>query len=186
MGCGFRKEYVAWRWDLVDVLPEDAFIGNVNLRWSHPQVCQSSWTDVWIDSTTNILNAAYLSAMNADQFYNDVDYWNSTGGVTVDSAIISNAMIEGYVAVKIGNGVGGDGCNFINHGKSKPRLVITYSVPEPPCLADLDGNDIVDAADLGIFLALWNSTNADADFNGDDYVDANDLGLLLVAWGDCP
>ena len=57
---------------------------------------------------------------------------------------------------------------------------------EPPCLADLDGNDIVDAADLGIFLALWNSTNADADFNGDDYVDANDLGLLLVAWGDCP
>ena len=73
-----------------------------------------------------------------------------------------------------------------NSAGYEPALRVTINTPSTPCLGDLDDNDIVDAGDLGIFLALWNSTNADADFNGDGYVDATDLGLLLSAWGQCP
>ncbi len=54
----------------------------------------------------------------------------------------------------------------------------------PICPADLDSNNLVDAADLAILLGAWGSTgNADFDENGT--VDAADLAVLLGAWGSC-
>jgi hypothetical protein len=47
--------------------------------------------------------------------------------------------------------------------------------------ADLDGNGIVDGADLGLLLAGWGSSSPDLDGNG--LCDGADLGLLLAAWG---
>ncbi|MFZ9688687.1 MAG: hypothetical protein ACO3DS_02495 [Phycisphaerales bacterium] len=47
--------------------------------------------------------------------------------------------------------------------------------------ADLDGNGIVDGADLGLLLAGWGSSSPDLDGNG--FCDGADLGLLLAAWG---
>jgi len=48
---------------------------------------------------------------------------------------------------------------------------------------DLDGDGVVDGADLGLLLGAWDSTtNAAADLNGDGVVDGADLGLLLGAW----
>ena len=63
-------------------------------------------------------------------------------------------------------------------------------VKEPcdPCLGDITGNGVVDAADLGILLAVWNTdgkSNPEADINGDGTVNAADLGILLGAWGSC-
>jgi hypothetical protein len=46
--------------------------------------------------------------------------------------------------------------------------------------ADLDGNGIVDGADLGLLLAGWGSSSPDLDGNG--LCDGADLGLLLAAW----
>ncbi|HMN96854.1 MAG TPA: hypothetical protein PKC43_10170 [Phycisphaerales bacterium] len=46
--------------------------------------------------------------------------------------------------------------------------------------ADLDGNGIVDGADLGLLLAAWNTPEADLD--GDGTTDGADLGLLLAEW----
>jgi len=54
-----------------------------------------------------------------------------------------------------------------------------------PCPADLNGDDQVDGADLGLLLGQWNSDASSADLNGDDVVDRADLGLLLGAWGPC-
>lgn len=54
------------------------------------------------------------------------------------------------------------------------------------CDADLNGDDMVDGADLGIFLGAWGATRGAADLNQDGLVDGNDLGLLLGAWGGCP
>ncbi len=59
----------------------------------------------------------------------------------------------------------------------------------PPCLGDITGNGQVDAADLGILLAVWNTngkSNPAADINGDGTVNAADLGLLIANWGPCP
>lgn len=57
-------------------------------------------------------------------------------------------------------------------------------VAAPGCPADLDGNGIVDGADLGILLANWNSAGA-GDLDGSGSVDGADLGTLLAAWGKC-
>jgi hypothetical protein len=58
----------------------------------------------------------------------------------------------------------------------------------PPCPADLDSDDLVTGADLGLLLSAWghrgNPVPADLDRNG--AVDGADLGLLLAAWGPCP
>ena len=61
--------------------------------------------------------------------------------------------------------------------------------PCDPCLGDITGNGVVDAADLGILLAVWNTDGKsapEADINGDGTVNAADLGILLGAWGPCP
>jgi len=51
-----------------------------------------------------------------------------------------------------------------------------------PSPADLNGDGIVDGADLGILLAHWGTDDPIADINGDGIVDGEDLGILLLAW----
>ncbi len=47
---------------------------------------------------------------------------------------------------------------------------------------DLNGDNVVNGADLGLLLAAWNSNDPAADLNDDGNVDGADLGLLLGAW----
>ena len=47
---------------------------------------------------------------------------------------------------------------------------------------DLNGDGAVNGADVGIFLALWGTSDADADLNGDGTVNGADLGLLSANW----
>lgn len=55
------------------------------------------------------------------------------------------------------------------------------------CPGDLNNDDIVDGADLGLLLGAWGALFPPAgDLNGDWQVDGADLGLLLGAWGSCP
>lgn len=53
-----------------------------------------------------------------------------------------------------------------------------------PCLADLDANGTVDAADLAVLLGAW-GTSDPADFDSDGIVGGSDLAILLGAWGGC-
>jgi len=56
-----------------------------------------------------------------------------------------------------------------------------------PCPGDLNGDGIVDGADLGSLLNAWGGClDCVADLNGDGVVDGADLGVLLNAWGACP
>jgi len=58
--------------------------------------------------------------------------------------------------------------------------------PVPPtCPADLNGDGVVDGADLANLLGNWGGTGS-ADFNGNGVVDGGDLALLLGSWGSCP
>jgi Peptidase family C25/Propeptide_C25 len=55
-----------------------------------------------------------------------------------------------------------------------------------PCPEDLDGDDYVGQADLGILLAAY-GVNADGDIDGDGDTDQADLGALLGMYGqNCP
>lgn len=57
------------------------------------------------------------------------------------------------------------------------------AIEQPPCVGDLDGNAVVDGADLGLLLAAWGAP--DGDLNGDGNTNGADLGVLLAAWGSC-
>jgi hypothetical protein len=50
----------------------------------------------------------------------------------------------------------------------------------PPNPADLNGDGLVDAADLGLMIAAWGT--AKADLNGDGTTNSADIGILLIAW----
>jgi len=54
------------------------------------------------------------------------------------------------------------------------------------CPGDLNGDRVVNQADLGILLAAWEST-VEGDLNCDGVADQPDLGILLANWGNvCP
>lgn len=54
------------------------------------------------------------------------------------------------------------------------------------CDGDLNGDHVVDGADLGILLGLWGGPGTLADLNTDGVVNGDDLGTLLGFWGPCP
>jgi hypothetical protein len=59
---------------------------------------------------------------------------------------------------------------------------VTIVAPEAPGIPeDLNGDGLVDAADLAILLGAW-GTPGPGDFNGDGVVDAGDLANMLAAW----
>jgi hypothetical protein len=57
-----------------------------------------------------------------------------------------------------------------------------------PCQSDLNGDLVVDGADLGMLLSAWSDDLAGsfADLNSDGVVDGMDLAVLLNDWGPCP
>ena len=49
--------------------------------------------------------------------------------------------------------------------------------------ADVNGDGVVNAADLSLVLGAWGAAGGAADINDDGTVDAADLSLILAAWG---
>ncbi len=54
-----------------------------------------------------------------------------------------------------------------------------------PCVGDINGDNVVNAADLSVLLGAW-GTSGPGNLNGDGIVNAADLSILLGAWGNCP
>jgi len=66
-------------------------------------------------------------------------------------------------------------------------ISISFLLDAISCLNDLNDDDTIDTADLGILLDQFGSVGPDADINGDGVVDTADLGILLGAFGNgCP
>jgi len=55
-----------------------------------------------------------------------------------------------------------------------------------PCPADLNGDGVVNSADLSGLLNAWGSSGPTGDLNGDGTVSSADLSALLNGWGACP
>ncbi|MGA1632858.1 MAG: dockerin type I repeat-containing protein, partial [Phycisphaerales bacterium] len=53
---------------------------------------------------------------------------------------------------------------------------------DPGIPGDLNGDGIVNAADLNILLAAWGTDSPIADINEDGIVNAADLNILLANW----
>lgn len=63
----------------------------------------------------------------------------------------------------------------------------TLRLLEPACMGDLNEDGQVDAGDLGLMIAVWNTDGSPvgADLNGDGDVSSADIGLLISRWGPC-
>lgn len=59
-------------------------------------------------------------------------------------------------------------------------------LPTDSCAGDLNGDGIVDGADLATVLGAWGTYGSHGDANGDGKVDSRDMRAILVGWGFCP
>ena len=64
-------------------------------------------------------------------------------------------------------------------------VIIEYGDPAQPCPADVNGDGVVDGADLTQLLGAWGTDDARYDLDGSGQVDGGDLTILLGAWGLC-
>ncbi|MBL9148464.1 MAG: hypothetical protein JNM94_07200 [Phycisphaerae bacterium] len=75
----------------------------------------------------------------------------------------------------------------VGYESGEVAQIVTLTVADiVQCKADLNGDGIVDAADLAILLGEWGpNPQSLADFNADGGVGGDDLAELLGAWGLC-
>ena len=66
--------------------------------------------------------------------------------------------------------------------------MVLASATYADCPADINNDQSVDGADLGLILQGWGNCSNDcsADLNNDFVVDGSDIGIFLANWGDCP
>jgi FixJ family two-component response regulator len=129
-------------------------------------------------------------------WFADVDEGSGRGDCLVLGSTVlleeGHTVIDGFGVVELIRGVE-DGYHLSDDG----RFVIVelgfaenlegaflIELPDAGNPFDLNGDGIVDGADLGLLLGEWGPCTAacDADFNMDGQVDGADLGLLLAAW----
>jgi hypothetical protein len=105
-----------------------------------------------------------------------IDFLNEVPGDVITEHL-SKISINGSVAI-VGKNVllenfnGGLGCSL--------------SILPDICPADLNGDLLVNGADLGMLLGAWGTASELADVNADGDVNGADLGLMLGSWGECP
>ncbi len=125
-----------------------------------------------------------------------------TDGMNVVFELDCPESPDGFVSVGC-NDAGEEGFTYL---KSDPCGIATYTTygeigfdgyhwaqnftswggGDVTCIGDLNGDGIVDGADLTILLGAWGTDDPVADLNEDGLVDGADLTLMLGAWGVCP
>jgi len=79
----------------------------------------------------------------------------------------------------------GEPTDVIVHFRTPGAAKAIVLFEDLPCIGDLNGDGIVDGADLAELLANWGQRNVPADLDGDGTVDGADLSLVLGNWGPC-
>jgi uncharacterized membrane protein len=73
----------------------------------------------------------------------------------------------------VGSGINPQGCD--------QGFLVRLDLPGGNDIADMNGDGVVDGADIGIMLTGWGGSGA-ADMNRDGVVDGVDLGIMLSRW----
>jgi hypothetical protein len=143
-------------------------------------------------------NAAFeaVGAGVVDYIYDDGQYWDETeydipvGAVRADVRLFYQSVSREYVEFLLAeNGTDSRGTTLYNQwdllGRSAPIEMDFQSLALTPVVgpaADLNGDGVVDGADLAALLASWGPGSVPADLNGDGTVDGADLAILLASW----
>jgi glucose/arabinose dehydrogenase len=129
----------------------------------------------------------------ADYATNNVWSFRYVGGSVLDFTVRNTQItpsVDGFTVNQIasfGEDANGE-IYIVDHGSTTTGQIFKIipstgevTCPEP-VVGDLDGNGVVDAADLSILLGAWGNTGGPADLDGNGAVDAADLSVLLGAW----
>lgn len=162
-------------------------------------------SDQVVFSTLNLAAGAgdVVAGVNDVTMYS----WSASTGLSLilrkgDTSVTGYAIQSFYPMGSTGqNGNGGstyfsdNGWMCTNASDSNPNtptsvdymILRTKLFAATPCPADLNGDGVVNGADLGVMLAAWGVCPAPcaSDLNHDGVVDGADLGVLLAAWGPC-
>ena len=108
-------------------------------------------------------------------------------GMVERSGEIALAAGRHPIRVEFFENFGGAGLIVRMQGPATPKQVVPaarWSHGGTLRIGDLDGNGVVDGADLAILLGAWGPCpGCAADLNGDGLVSGADLGILLGDWG---
>ena len=183
--CSAGRDVANWMFPIPE-LPEGAELLEVRLK-VYRQSGSAGNATLKIRGSQN----SDLGIYNAQQAYSNPDHSQSayfsngqlhTFALPLSHFINPDRESNLIVGIYRSNNLG-----FFNSGAYAPKLEFTFDVePDPPCDPDLNGDGVVDASDLGIFLAYWGPKPHAGDFNNDGMADAADIGILLSQWGECP
>jgi hypothetical protein len=146
--------------------------------------CRASLTSIAIDSNDRP-HIAYDFAVS-DDGPNDHRYaW-------FDGQSWQTALVEAGYGYGMDHGIALDDCDrpHIAFGRRTDlyNAWLVYARPVMGCVGDVNGDGVVDTADLLALLAAWGDCpdppqDCPADFDGDGDVDTADLLILLAHWG---
>jgi probable HAF family extracellular repeat protein len=106
--------------------------------------------------------------------------WSSRAAIDLTALIKS----ERFVLARQANAINGRGLEVLAEGWDERADIVTLILsPERWRAADLNGDCVVEEADLVILLDHWDIDGSAADLDGSGTVGFGDLLLLLVDWG---
>ena len=189
------------RWGDYAGIQEDPF--DPGVFWSHGEYRTSSWR-TWVGKfsplTPNPLDFALLSPpeMSVDvratalldwEDAQDADSYDVT--IATDSDLINTVAINNVTSSSWSVPDGVLECGVRYYWSVTANSVGGQSVSTPGVysfttglLADLNDDNIIDTADLGILIGEFGTIGDLADLNNDGIVDTADLGLLIASFGD--
>lgn len=129
-----------------------------------------------------------------DYTYADGQYWDDTmyalppGAASAVATLYYQTTTREYIEfLRDANTTNNAGLNVYNlwvmFGKSAPVAMDSVAIElSTGIVGDLNGDGVVNGADLGMLLGNWNQPGA-TDLNGDGTTNGADLGMLLANWG---
>ena len=183
--CMSSKRMPFYTFDL-SALPEDAVVSSMRLVGTRDYPYSGNGGLRFGFSNSGQVSTSMASNVYSNYVSLTSIYWGGAAFSHAMSATAFNQAFRGpYLVVMLY--LANDYGSYLRNDAANPMtLRVTIEEPEVPCDADLDGNGVVDSADLGIFLAYWGPKPHAGDFNNDGVANAADLGILLSVWGDCP
>jgi len=188
------------RWGDYSGIQEDPV--NPGVFWGHNEYRTSSWR-TWVGRfsplTPNPLDFALVSPADTSikvAIEPTLDWEDAQDATTYDVAIATDPDLVNTVAIATVTGsswtvpAGALACDTQYYWGVVANGVGGTSVSTPGVftlttglLADLNGDSIVDTADLGVLISVFGSVGPVGDLNGDGVVDTADLGLLIGGFG---
>ncbi len=141
----------------------------------------------WLGVESATYDHAYVRVSN-DGGASWTTIWSHTGGSFEETSWSEHefdlsAIADGQSDVRVRFTMGTTDGSVTYCGWNLDDVEVIGVVPTNGLEGDLNGDGIVNGADMGLLLAQWGPcAGCDADLNGDGIVNGADMGLLLANW----